>query len=63
MRLEIKPNAPPICWAPGDGPPPALCSICQGALSDVPLIIWKDGDGASAWICDDCVKQHLKVTP
>lgn len=48
-----------VVWTRPDSPPPAVCSYCSGALSDVPLMMW-NSRGACISFCDDCVERHME---
>jgi len=50
-----------ITWSRPDSPQPSICSICFGALPEVPLMIWKSS-GACAAFCDHCVETWFEVT-
>lgn len=63
-RQAIKLFAHPDFWAriTWSGPkarPPAVCSVCSGALPDVPMMLWKE-NGACAAFCDTCAKEFIR---
>jgi hypothetical protein len=47
-----------VNWGRPDAVPRPICSVCCGALPEVPLQIWK-ADGSGAALCDDCVDNWL----
>jgi hypothetical protein len=51
-----------IVWSRPDNVPPALCSICHGALPDVPFQLWLQ-NGSAAALCDPCADASLDVRP
>ncbi len=45
-----------LAWGRPDSPRRALCSVCHGALPEVPLMLWND-DGACVQFCDGCIEK------
>ena len=60
FAVRIKPGvAERIVWS--QGVPPAVCSVCHGALPEVPFQLLKAGHTAS--FCDPCADKSLDVRP
>jgi hypothetical protein len=64
FTVGLKPGvAERIVWnQPDSVAPPALCSLCHGALPEVPFQLWLQ-NGAAAALCDPCANASLNVRP
>jgi hypothetical protein len=63
FTVGLKPGvAERIVWSRPDSVPPALCSICHGALPAVSFQLWQQ-NGAAAALCDPCADASLEVRP